>query len=217
MVETIQPNAPGRIVSRDESVSVLFPTLSRPHTFQAGISANPKHCLSESELPGTILACVRVDTFDELGRAEADAILMLPARLTIILRQGEDGTAGDVSALMRARDMGGVRFMFREYLSEEWAEIPFSLSFVSNGGVTASAARRQFGIFALALDMETLRQARVQDNDTPADPTVTPSPASEEESASLQMAGYGAVFGLLMAILVPYLVMLQYMKMLGVL
>ena len=91
VVETIQPDAGGHIAAPDGSASVHFSTLSRPYTFQVGLSIDHKHCLYGPEIPGEILSCVRVDTFDSLGRAERNVTLAAPARLVIVV--GQTGTA----------------------------------------------------------------------------------------------------------------------------
>ncbi len=136
---------------------------------------------------------------------------MSPARLNITLGQESAGLYEDPSALMRAYNMGGISLVFREYLGEEWSEIPFSLNLVFDEGVTVSAMRRQFGIFALTADVDILSQAKSQDSDTPATPTIIPLP----EISPPETRGSGAAFGLLIAGLAPYIVMLWYMKMIG--
>ena len=213
MVETIQPNAPGRVVSDDHRVSVLFPVLSRTHTFQVGISTNDKHCLSGTALPGIILFCVRVDIFDESGRAEVDAVLTKPATLNIILDEESGELTVNLSILTRAYEMGGVSLVFREYPGEEWSEIPFSLSQMSKGGVTVSVTRRQLGVFALTADADVLERAV---GDTLPTPTATPLPTPVAEVPAPAGGWPGAGLGLLIAILAPFIAMLWYMGIIGI-
>ncbi len=137
---------------------------------------------------------------------------MSPARLNIILNQESAGLPEDSSALARAYDMGGISLVFREYLGEEWSDVPFSLDTVSDEGLTVSAMRRQFGVFALTADLDILARAKSQDDDTTATPTVTPLP----EISHPEQKQTGAALGLLIAGLAPYIVMFWYMKMIGV-
>ena len=213
VVETIQPDTPGQIVSPDGTVSVLFPALSRRITFQAGVSADDKHCLSGAAPPGVILSCVRVDTFDRFGGAEADAVLTTPATLNIIL----DDESGDLpitlSILARAYEAGGISLMFREYLAEEWSEIPFSLSPTPEGKMTASATRDRFGVFALTADTKILEGVT---SDMSPTPTVTPLPTPLPESSRPAREWPGAIFGLLIAMLAPIILKLWQMAAVGI-
>ena len=213
VVEIIHPNAEGRIVSPDGSVSVLFPLLSRRQTFQVGVSTDQKHCLSGPGHSGVILSCVRVDTFDEFGRAEEDAVLTSPARLSISLDMESDSPYEDTSALIRAYGVGGIRLVFREYLGEEWSEIPYSLSWISDGRAVMSAMRHRFGVFALIADVEVLTRVMAQEEETVATPTVTPLPTPVAEVSDPTQERTGSAWGLLIAILSPYLVALWFIRM----
>ena len=213
VVEVIQPDAPGQIVSLDGMASVLFPVLSRRHTFQVGVSTDDKHCMSGTAPPGVILFCVRVDTFDQFGRAEADAALIMPATLNIVL-DGETGDPPDnMPALMRALEAGGIRLFFREYLGEEWSEIPYSLSPTSEGRLTVSATRGRFGVFALTVDAEILNQAISVALPTP---TITPLPTSLPEFSAPVRKWPGAVFGQLIAMFAPVILKLWHMAAIGI-
>ena len=212
-VKTIQPNAEGQIVSSDGSVSVLFPVLSRRHTFQVGVSTSDKHCLPGTAPSGVILFCVRVDTFDEFGRAEVEAVLTIPATLNIVLDDGSGELPGTLSTLTRAYDMGGVSLVFREYLGEEWSEIPYSLSPVSEGRVSVSVTRDRLGVFALTVDAEILE--RMVSTVLPA-PTITPLPTPLPEDLHPPPRGPGAAYGLLIAILAHFIAMLWYMGIIGI-
>ena len=210
VVEIIQPDAEGHIVSPDGSVSVLFPLLSRRQTFQVGVSTNDKHCLSGIMPPGTILACVRVDTFDEFGRAETDVILTSPARLDISLN-GE--VLIEPSILMRSYDRGAVKLLFRDYLDEEWSETPFSMDFRSEDGLTVRATPIRFGVFALAAEMGSLPQAVNQDGETTVAPTITPFPTPDSEVSIAKTGRPGAAYGPLIGGLASYIILLWYVRM----
>ena len=209
VVETIHPNAEGQIVSSDGSVSILFPSLSRRHTFQVGVSTDQKYCLSGSEPTGMILFCVRVDIFDEFGRAEVEAVLTIPATLNIVLDDGSGELPVTLSTLTRAYDMGGGSLVFREYLGEEWSEIPYSLSPISEGEVSVSATRSRFGVFALVADAEILGRAV---SETLPTPTATPLPTPVAEISDLMQEREGAAWGLLIAMFSPYLIAFWYMR-----
>ena len=213
VVETIQPDAPGRIVSLDGMALVLFPVLSRRHTFQVGVSTDGKHCLSGAAPTGVILFCVRVDTFDQFGRAEADATLTMPATLNIVLDEKAGDLPENMPALMLALEAGGISLVFREYLGEEWSEIPYSLSRISEGRVTVSATRGRFGVFALIADAGALEWA---DSDAPPTPTITPLPTPLAEDASPAHGRPGAIFGLLIAMLAPFILKLWHMAAIGI-
>ena len=205
MIETIQPSAEGRIVSPDGGVSVLFPALSRRHTFQVGVSTRDQRCLSGIAPPGVVLVCVRVDTFDRFGMAETDAVLTTPATLNIILDEASGEPLVDLSTLIRAYEAGGISLMFREYLGEEWSEIPFSLSPISDGRVTISATRAGFGLFALTADARTLEPGVIS---TSYIPTVTPLPTLAAELSAPSRGWPGTLFGLLIAMLAPIILKL---------
>lgn len=213
VVEVIQPDAPGRVVSSDGVVSVLFPALSRRHTFQAGVSTDDKRCLSGSAPPGVVLFCVRVDTFDRFGRAETDAVLITPATLNIVLDEESGELLVDLSILIRAYESGGISLMFREYLGEEWSEIPFSLSPISEGRVTISATRARFGLFALTADAGTLEP---EVSAASYIPSVTPLPTPVAELSAPSRGWPGALFGLLIAMLAPIILKLWYMAAAGI-
>ena len=210
VVETIHPDAPGRVVSLDGRVSILFPVLSRRHTFQVGVSANDKHCASVSVSSGAILSCVRVDTFDESGRAETGVILPSPARLNIAL-DGE--LLAEPSILMRSYDSGDVKLLFRDYLDEEWSETPFSMELHSEEGLIVRAMRARFGIFALTANTDSLAQTMNQDGETIATPTITPSPTPVAEIRAPETARPGAAYGPLIAGLASYIILLWYVRM----
>ena len=212
IVEVIQPNYQGRIVSPDGKVSVLFPALSRRHTFQVGVSANDKRCLSGAAPPGAILLCVRVDTFDEFGRAEVEAVLMTPAALNIVLDDESGELPMALSILIRAYEAGGISLLFREYLGEEWSEIPYSLSPISEGKVTVRAIRSRFGVFALTADAEILD--RVISDALPT-PTVTPLPTPLPENSTPPSRGPGSAYGLLIALLSPFIALIWYIGGIG--
>ena len=212
VVAIIQPDAPGRVVSLDKTVSVLFPVLSRRHTFQAGISADDKHCLSRTAPPGLSLFCVRVDTFDEFGRAEVDGVLTMPATLNITLYEETGDLPEDVSTLTRALEAGGISLVFREYLGEEWIEIPYSLRLSSEGRVSVIVTRSRFGVFALIADPGMLAWA---DSDTPPTPTITPLPTPLPENSRPPPSGPGAAYGLLITILAPIIATFWYIGSIG--
>ena len=209
VVETIHPDAPGFIVSLDGAVSVQFPILSRRHTFQVGISASDRHCDSASST-GAILTCVRVDTFDEFGRAETGVILTSPTRMSIAL----DGSLPvGPSVLMRAYDGGDVKLLFRDYLDQRWSDIPFSMDFHPREGLTVRAAPTRFGIFALTADTDSLSQAMNQDGGTAAVPTITPLPTPAAEILAPETERPGAALGPLIAGLASYIILLWYARM----
>ena len=210
VVRTIHPDAPGQIVSLDKMVSVSFTVLSRPHTFQAGVSTNGKHCASGSVSSDTILTCVRVDAFDEFGRAETGVILTSPARLGIALN---GNLQAEPSTLMRSYNMGDVKLLFRDFLDEEWSEIPFSMVFHSGGGLIVRAMHARFGVFALTADTDSLSQAMNQDGETIVTPTITPLPTPVGEVWITDTKRPGAAYGPLIAGLASYLIMLWYVRM----
>ena len=210
VVEIIQPDAPGRIVSPDGRVSVLFPVLSRRHTFQVGVSTNDNHCLSGIAPPGIVLLCFRVDTFDEFGRAETGVILRSPARLDIALN---GNLPAEPSILMRLYNRGDVKLLFRDYLDEEWSETPFSMVFYSGEGLIVRATRARFGIFALTADTDSLAQAVNQDGKTVVTPTITPLPTPVAEIRAPETKRPGAAYGPLIAGLASYIILLWYVRM----
>ena len=160
--------------------------------------------------PGTILACVRVDTFDEFGRAETGVILTSPARLDISLN-GE--ALIEPSILMRSYDRGAVKLLFRDYLDEEWSETPFSMDFHSEDGLTVRATPIRFGIFALAAEMGSLPQAVNQDGETTVAPTITPFPTPDSEVSIAKTGRPGAAYGPLIGGLASYIILLWYVRM----
>ena len=210
IVKIIQPDASARVVSLDGTVSVQFPILSRPHTFQVGVSTNGKHCDSASASSGTILACTRVDTFDEFGRAETGVILASPARLDIALN-GDLST--EPSILMKSYSRGDVKLLFRDYLDGGWTETPFSMVFHSGEGLTVRATRTRFGIFALTADTDSLAQIVNQDVETTVTPTITPLPTPVAEIRAPETDRPGAAYGPLIAGLASYLILLWYVRM----
>ena len=210
VVKTIQPDAPGQIVSLDGTVSILFPILSRRHTFQVGVSTDHKHCASASASSGAILTCARVDTFDEFGRAETGVILTSPARLDIALN---GSLPMGQSALIGAYDRGDFRMMFRDYLDEEWIETPFSMDFHSQDGLIVRATHTRFGVFALTADMDFLAQAVNRDGETVAIPTITPLPTPAVEIRSPETGRPVAAYGPLIAGLASYIILLWYVRM----
>lgn len=210
VVETIHPDAPGRIVSLDGTVSVQFPILSRPRTFQAGVSTDDRHCASASASSSMILTCARVDTFDEFGRAETGVILASPARLDIALN--EELPAGP-SALMRSYDRGGVKLLFRDYLDEAWSETLFSMVFHSGDGLIVRATPARFGIFALTAAADSLAQPMNQDGETAATLTITPLPTPVTEIRAPETGRPGAGYGPLIAGLASYIILLWYVRM----
>jgi hypothetical protein len=210
VIEIIQPNVEGHIVSPDGSVSILFPLLSRRQTFQVGVSTDDKHCLSGIVPPSVILSCVRVDTFDEFGRAEMGVILTSPARMDIALN---GNLPAEPSILMRAYDGGDVKLLFRDYLDEEWSETPFSMDSHSGGGLNVRATATQFGIFALTADTDSLAQTMNQDGEAIAIPTITPLPTPAVEIRTPETGRPGAAYGPLIAGLASYIILLWYVRM----
>ena len=215
VVETIQPDAGGHIAAPDGSASVHFSTLSRPYTFQVGLSTDHKHCLSGPEIPGEILSCVRVDTFDSLGRAERNVTLAAPARLVIVVGQTGDGLAEDQSALMEAIELPGVRLLFRDGLGDGWSELPFSLNRESGESVSISLMRDRFGVFALIADVEQPEEAAAEVSVQVSTPTITPAPTPTVEISDPAEEHPGAAFGPVIAALAAYLAMLWYLRALG--
>ena len=212
VVETIQPNAEGFIAAPDGSVSIHFSELSRPNTFQVGLSIDHKHCLSVPETQGAILSCVRVDTFDRLGRAEEDATLLTPARLDIAVGRNDDGQSEDLSALAEAFELSRVRLLFRERQGDEWREMPFSLSQESGESLSISVMSDGFGVFALIADPEPPAEAKIDDSRPVATPTITPMPTLVAQVSTPADGHRGAAFGPLIAALATYLTMLWYVK-----
>ena len=215
MVETIQPDAGGHIAAPDGSASVHFSTLSRPYTFQVGLSTDHKHCLSGPEIPGEILSCVRVDTFDSLGRAERNVTLAAPARLVIVVGQTGDGQAEEQSALTEAIELPGVRLLFRDGLGDGWSELPFSLNRESGESVSISLMRDRFGVFALIADVEQPEEAAAEATVQVSTPTITPAPTPTVEISDPAEEHPGAAFGPVIAALAAYLAMLWYLRALG--
>ena len=104
--------------------------------------------------------------------------------------------------------------MFREYLGEEWSEIPFSLSPISEGRVTISATRARFGLFALTADAGTLEpevSGRVLYTQCHAS-----ADASSRKCRLRRAGGPGRSLGLLIAMLAPIILKLWYMGAVGI-
>ena len=213
VVETIQTNTEGHIAAPDGSASVHFSALSRPYTFQVGLSTDHKHCQSGSEILGMILNCVRVDTFDSLGRAEEDATLLTPARLDIVVGWVGDSQSEELSALAEASEWSSVRLLFREGLGEEWSEIPFSLDRESGERLVISLTRDRFGVFALVADAEQPGEAMIEDSGPVSTPLITPTPTPMEEISEPGEEHRGAAFGPLIAGLASYIILLWYVRM----
>ena len=123
------------------------------------VNTAPLHQRQRQE---TILICVRVDTFDEFGRAETDVILASPARLDVALNEN---LPAESLILMTSYNRGAVKLLFRDYLDAEWSETPFSMELHSEDGLIVRATRTRFGIFALTTDADSLSQAMNQDGE----------------------------------------------------
>ena len=162
-----------------------------------------------------ILNCVRVDTFDNLGRVEEESTLVTPARLDIAVGRTDDVQTEDSSALEEASEWSRVRLLYREGLGEEWSEIASWLNWDSVDGSSISVTRDRFGVFLLIADLEPPDEAMIENGGPVSAPAITPMPAPMVEDSVQGDEHSGAAFGPLIATLATYLIMLWYMRMLG--
>ena len=108
-----------------------------------------------------------MEIFDSQGNPEPDAVLEVTAIVQMTLEPGELGGA---DLVLKAHEMGGLRFYSRHDADNEWTEVSFALQ---ANAARAAAGARSFGNFAVATDTQVF--ALAAQPDAPA-PTPTPEP-----------------------------------------
>ena len=154
----------GTIITTPDGIgSVTIPAGSRPVPYHVRVDSDPANC-GDGAAGEELRVCLTVEIFDSQGNPEPDAVLDRPAIVQMTLDPGELGGA---DVVLKAHELGGLRFYFRHDSDDEWAEMSFT---VQANAERAAAAARSFGNFAVATDTEVFALAAL-----PA-PTPTPTP-----------------------------------------
>ncbi len=176
-VAVAYPGAGTIITTPDGAGSVTIPAGSRTLPYHVRVDSDPANC-GDGAAGEELQVCLTVEAFDSHGSPEPDAVLDRPAIVQMTL---DPGQLGGADVVLKAHEMGGIRFYSRHDSDDEWAEVSFT---VQADAERAAAAARSFGNFAVATDTEVFALAaqavapQPKPTPTPAPtPTPTPTPA----------------------------------------
>ncbi len=165
-VAVVYPGTGTIITTPDGTGSVTIPAGSRPVPYHVRVDSDPANC-GDGDEGEELQDCLTVEIFDSQGNPEPDAVLDVTAIVQMTLEPGELGGA---DLVLKAHEMGGLRFYSRHDADDEWTEVSFALQ---ANAARAAAGARSFGNFAVATDTQVF--ALAAQPDAPA-PTPTPEP-----------------------------------------
>ena len=163
-VAVVYPGTGTIITTPDGTGSVTIPAGSRPVPYHVRVDSDPANCGDGNE-GEELQVCLTVEIFDSQGNPEPDAVLDVTAIVQMTLEPGELGGA---DLVLKAHEMGGLRFYSRHDADDEWTEVSFALQ---ADAARAAAGARSFGNFTVATDTEVFALAAQPDA-----PALTPTP-----------------------------------------
>jgi hypothetical protein len=184
VVSVVDPNSQTVVELPDAGITVTFPKTSRATTYQVRVDGSLGNC-GEDPDQGAIYLCATVELFDKDANPETGVSLIIPASLQLTLspRQVED--MGGTATLFQAHALGALHVLRRDDGSAQWNELRYyTFQFEMDGSASIVIdSLRRLGDFALAVNEETLAQARAQvEGSTPTPiPTATPEPTATLE------------------------------------
>ena len=176
-VAVVYPGTGAIITTPDGTGSVTIPAGSRPVPYHVRVDSDPANC-GDGDEGEELQVCLTVEIFDSQGNPEPDAVLDVTAIVQMTLEPGELGGA---DLVLKAHEMGGLRFYSRHDADDEWTEVSFVLQ---ADAARAAAGARSFGNFAVATDTQVFALAAQPDAPAPTIIPAAPAVVSDPPSST---------------------------------